>query len=199
VKTASKAKRVVSKRAPSTKVPASPKKAASVAKVAKKGTVAANVAKKGAVPAKVAKKGAVPAKVAKKGGIAAKKSPPPVAARRADYGAPIDGFLAKQPPHLRAVLEELRALVEKEVPEATASLKWGMPNFAIGKSMVCAMAGFKSHVNLIVMGPPEIFDDPDGRLEGGAKGGRHIKLRGLDEVPRDAVRRWVRAAAALHR
>ncbi len=120
-------------------------------------------------------------------------------ARRADYGAPIDGFFAKQPPHLRAILDVLRALVEKEVPEATASLKWGMPNFAIGKSMVCAMAGFKSHVNLILMGPPEIFDDPDGRLEGGAKGGRHIKLRAVDEVPRDAVRRWVRAAASLHR
>lgn len=190
MKTAAKAKKVVSKRAPSAKGPALPKKtAASVATVASKGTAAA----------KVAKKGAVPAKAAKKGGIAPKKSAPPAVARRADYGAPIDGFLAKQPPHLRAILEELRTLVEKEVPEATASLKWGMPNFSIGKTMVCAIAGFKSHVNLIVMGPPEIFDDPDGRLEGGAKGGRHIKLRALDEVPRDAVRRWVRAAAALHR
>ena len=44
-------------------------------------------------------------------------------ARRADFGAPVDGFFAKQPPHLRAILEVMRALVEEAAPEATASLK----------------------------------------------------------------------------
>src|SRR5687767_834653 len=60
-------------------------------------------------------------------------------ARRADFGAPIDGFFAKQPPHLRSVLEELRQLVEEAAPDAAASIKWGMPFYSIGRSMMCAL------------------------------------------------------------
>ncbi len=120
-------------------------------------------------------------------------------ARRADFGAPIDGFFAKQAPNLRPILEALRKIVEEGVPDATASIKWGMPNYSIGRTMVCAMAGFKSHVNLIVAGPPEIFTDPEGLLEGGGTTGRHLKLRTIEELPREAARRWVSAAAQFAR
>lgn len=118
-----------------------------------------------------------------------------MAARRADFGAPIEGFFAKQPPHLRAILEALRALVEEAAPHATASLKWGMPFYTLDGEMMCALAGFRSHVNLILPGPPGTYDDPRGLLEGEAKTGRHLKVRTLEELPRDAVRGWVRTAA----
>lgn len=121
------------------------------------------------------------------------------AARRADFGRPIDGFFAKQPPHLRAILEELRRLVEEAAPDATASLKWGMPFYSVGRQMMCALAGFKSHVNLILSGPPGTFADPGGLLEGEGKTGRHLKLRTIDELPRDAVRGWLRTAAEVAR
>ncbi|MES1208557.1 MAG: DUF1801 domain-containing protein [Pseudomonadota bacterium] len=51
------------------------------------------------------------------------------AARRADYGAPVDGFFAKQPAPLRAIVDELRAMIAAAAPDATAALKWGMPFF----------------------------------------------------------------------
>ncbi|MCA9675592.1 MAG: hypothetical protein KC464_11195, partial [Myxococcales bacterium] len=63
----------------------------------------------------------------------ARKAPPakPAGPRkigpRADFGAPIDGFFARQPAALRPVVDALRALVEAAAPDATASLKWGMP------------------------------------------------------------------------
>ena len=116
-------------------------------------------------------------------------------APRADLGAPIDGFFVKQPPHLRPILEALRALVDEAAPEAEASIKWGMPFFTLGGVTVCALAGFKAHVNLILSGPPGIFADSAGLLEGDGKTGRHLKLRTLDELPRDDVRRWLRTAA----
>jgi hypothetical protein len=122
-----------------------------------------------------------------------------MAPRRTDYGAPIEGFFAKQPPHLRVILDALRGVIEEAAPEATASLKWGMPNFAIGRAMMCALAGFKSHVNLIVAGPPDAFVDPRGLLEGDGKTGRHLKLRSFDELPHDDVRRWVHAAVKIAR
>ena len=114
--------------------------------------------------------------------------------RRADFGAPIDGFFAKQPPQLRAILVTLRKLVEETAPDATATIKWGMPFYSVGKNMMCALGGHKSHVNLILAGPPGTFNDPDGRLRGEGKTGRRLTLRSLDELPRAAVRGWVRSA-----
>jgi hypothetical protein len=118
---------------------------------------------------------------------------------RADLGAPIDGFFARQPAHLRPVLEELRAMIEQAAPEAESSIKWGMPFFTIGGTMMCALGAHRSHVNLILSGPPSAFADPGGRLSGEAKGGRRLKLTGLDALPRAEVRGWLRTAAELAR
>jgi hypothetical protein len=118
---------------------------------------------------------------------------------RADFGAPIDGFFRKQPPPLRPILEALRRLVEEAAPDAASSIKWGMPFYNIGPAMVCALGAHRSHVNLILSGPPDAFDDPEGRLSGTAKTGRHLKLTSVDELPRASVRRWLRTAAELAR
>ena len=135
-----------------------------------------------------------------KGAKAARKpAPRAMNTRRADFGAPIDGFFAKQPAHLRSVLEELRRLVEEAAPDAVASIKWGMPFYSIGRTMMCALGGHKSHVNLILAGPPGGFRDPEGRLQGGGKTGRHLTLRSLDELPRSAVRGWLRTAVEVAR
>jgi hypothetical protein len=112
---------------------------------------------------------------------------------RADLGKPIDGTIAKSP-H-RAILEALRALIVEAAPDATASIKWGMPNFAIGTTMMCALGPHKHHVNLILSGPPGGFDDPKALLEGTGKTGRHLKITSVDEIPRAAVKRWLRTAA----
>lgn len=127
-------------------------------------------------------------------------APKKMAARRDDFGAPIEGFFAKQPPHLRAILEELRKLVEEAAPKATASLKWGMPFYSLGEGMggmLCALGGHREHVNLILPGEEGTYADPDGRLEGSAKSGKHLKLRSLDELPKEAVRAWLRTAVTV--
>jgi hypothetical protein len=126
---------------------------------------------------------------------AAARKPAP----RADFGAPVAGFFARQPPHLRPILEELRALIEGAVPGAESSIKGGMPFFTVGGAMVCALGAHKSHVNLIVSGPPGAFADPEGRLSGEGKTGRHLKVTSLDDLPRGAVRGWLKTAATLAR
>ncbi|HVZ35461.1 MAG TPA: DUF1801 domain-containing protein [Polyangiaceae bacterium] len=118
---------------------------------------------------------------------------------RSDLGAPIEGFFAKQKPELRVILEQLRQLVEEELPDARASLKWGMPFYTLDGETVCALAGHKAHVNLILAGPPGTFADPDGLLIGDGKTGRHLRLTRLDELPRDRVRGWLRTAGKLAR
>jgi len=125
----------------------------------------------------------------------AKKTSPRKFGPRADLGAPVDEFFGKQPAPMRAILDELRKLVEQTAPEATASLKWGMPFYTVGGATMCALAGHKAHVNLILAGPPGTYADPQGLLEGDGKTGKHLKLRSLDDLPRAAVRGWLRTAA----
>ena len=132
----------------------------------------------------------------KPGTSAAKK---PAMKPRADFGKPIDGFFAKQPPPLRAIATELRTIIEATVPTAASSIKWGMPFFSVDGKMVCAIGAHKAHVNLILAGPPNAFADPKGRLTGEAKGGRHLKLTSVAELPRKEVQGWVRTAAKLAR
>jgi hypothetical protein len=120
-------------------------------------------------------------------------------AKRADLGAPVDGFFARQPPEQRAILEALRAEIERAAPEVVGAIKWGMPFYTLRGEMMCALAGHKSHVNLILAGPPGTFADPEGRLEGEGKTGKHLKLRALAELPRAAVRAWLKTAAATAR
>ncbi len=168
------------------------KQAAPAAKARTKAAPAAK-AKKQAAPAAKARKQAAPAARARsKAAPAATRKPAP----RADYGAPIDGFFARQPQRLREILEALRALVEEVVPEAASSIKWGMPMYTLNDAMLCGLGGHKSHVNLILAGPPGTFDDPDGRLTGEGKTGKHLKLTSLDDLPHESVRGWLRAAAA---
>lgn len=128
-----------------------------------------------------------------------KTAPAPKPPPRADFGAPVAGFFARQPPQLRPILEGLRALIEEAAPDAESSIKWGMPFYTVGGAMMCALGAHKSHVNLIVSGPPGAFTDPEGRLSGEGKTGRHLKVTSLDDLPRGAVRGWLKTAANLAR
>jgi hypothetical protein len=132
---------------------------------------------------------------ARRKAVAKETASPRAPARRADFGAPVDGFFSRQPANLRAILDALRALVLEAAPEATASIKWGMPFFAIDGEMMCALGAHRAHVNLILPGPPGTYADRGGRLEGEGKTGKHLALRALDELPRADVRRWLATAA----
>ena len=123
--------------------------------------------------------------------LASPKKPGP----RADFGAPIDAFFGKQPETLKPLLIELRRLVEEAAPEAISSLKWGMPCYSIGDTMMCLLGGHKAHVNLVLSGPPGTYADPRGLLSGDGKTGRHLKITSLAEMPVADVKRWLRAAA----
>jgi hypothetical protein len=168
-----------------------------VFRVAKRGIMASvKSAKKGkataASPKRTAKgkagsaKKAVPraAQVAK---VAAPKPKP-----RADLGAPVEVFFARQLPNIRPITDALRKMVEQALPDADSVIKWGMPFYSVNGEMICAIGGHKAHVNLILAGTPESFSDPEGLLEGEGKTGKHLKVKRIEDIPGDAVRAWLR-------
>ncbi len=166
--------------------------------MAKKSTAKKSAAKK-SVAAKPAPKKTAAKKTATKKTTAKKTAAPKKFGARADLGAPIDGFFARQSPALKPLLVELRKMVEAAAPDATSQLKWGMPFFTIGANTYCAIGAHKAHVNLILPGAPGTYADPDGLLEGDGKTGRHLKLVDVAALPRAEIRGWLAKAASLAR
>jgi hypothetical protein len=58
--------------------------------------------------------------------------------------------------------------------------------------------GHKSHVNLISLGPPARSSTPTAASKAREKG-RHLTLRSVDELPRQAVRGCLRTAVKIAR
>jgi len=111
-------------------------------------------------------------------------------------GAPDDRYFAEQSPDKRALLEKLRALVNKAVPDADVSIKWGVPFYQRNGKNVCALASFKDHVGINFFASPSALADPQKKLEGGGKTTRMLKVRSGADIDSASITRWLKAAAA---
>ena len=127
-----------------------------------------------------------------------KKSPPMMAAKRKDLGAPVDSYFAQQPPEKRALLEKLRALVAKGVPDADASIKWGVPFYQRNGKNVCSLAAFKEHVGINFFASPAVLADPGKKLEGEGKTMRMLKVRRPQDIDSASILRWLKATVAAN-
>ena len=126
----------------------------------------------------------------------AAKRPAKKTAEKAGSGPSVDGYFAQQPADKRALLEKLRALVAKAVPDATSSIKWGVPFYQRNGKDVCALAAFKDHVAINFFATPSALADPSKKLEGGGKSSRMLKVRSTSDIDAASIQRWLKAAAA---
>ncbi len=108
------------------------------------------------------------------------------------------GYISQQAPDKRALLEKLRVLVAKGVPDATATIKWGVPIYVRNGKNVCALATFKDHVAINFFAPPELLADPRKKLEGSGKGSRLLKVRSTEDLDSAGILRWLKAAVAAN-
>ena len=106
----------------------------------------------------------------------------------------VTGYFAEQPPDKRALLEKLRALVAKGVPDATPAIKWGVPVYQRNGKNLCALAAFKDHVAINFFVAPSVLADPGKKLEGG-KTNRLLKVRSAGDIDAGTITRWLKAAA----
>lgn len=108
---------------------------------------------------------------------------------------PSDAYFAERSPDQRALLEKLRALVRKALPDAAVVIKWGVPCYAVNGNSICALASFKDHVGLNIFASPAILADPGKKLEGAGKTSRMLKVRTAADIDAAAITRWLNAAA----
>jgi hypothetical protein len=124
---------------------------------------------------------------------AARKPAPKKAATAADVR-----YIAEQPADKAALLEKLRALVNKGVPDADVSIKWGVPFYQLNGKNICALASFKDHVAINFFAPPNAFVDPGKKLEGSGKGNRTLKVGSAGDIDSASILRWLKAVVAAN-
>ena len=108
-----------------------------------------------------------------------------------------DGYIAERSAPVRAVLEDLRALVHEALPDAFEGYKWGAPVFDNAQGVtVVYLYGGKDHANLGFVRGAEL-DDPERVLKGGGKAGRHVQVFPGDKVPRAALAALLRQCADM--
>lgn len=128
--------------------------------------------------------------------MAATKTTAKKAAPKKTGTSPDDRYFADQSPEKRALLEKLRALVIKAVPDADVSIKWGVPFYQRNGKNVCALASFKDHVGINFFASPSALTDPQKKLEGSGKSNRMLKVRSAADIDSASITRWLKAAAA---
>ena len=58
----------------------------------------------------------------------------------------VDEYIAEFPPETRAVLEEIRALIRAEAPQATETISYAIPTFDLGGKHLVHFAGYERHI-----------------------------------------------------
>ena len=106
----------------------------------------------------------------------------------------IDAYIAKAPPFARPILEHVRARVHAVVPDVDETLKWSMPAYLKGGSILIITAAFKAHAALNFWRGQDLKSSHDtvGAM------GQFGKLKGLEDLPPDAeLDALIREAAKL--
>lgn len=111
----------------------------------------------------------------------------------------IDAYIGQSAPFAQPILQHLRALVHKAVPDVTETVKWGMPFFEF-HGPLCNMAAFKQHC-AFGFWKASLLNDPKGLLQQGEKSamGHLGQITGLGQLPADKVLvAYIKEAAALN-
>jgi hypothetical protein len=104
-------------------------------------------------------------------------------------------------PKSSRLAQQARALILDTIPGVLEMVDPPSKIIAYGYSpkyadLVCAIAPYASHVNLIFSRGAEL-PDPEGLLAGTGKRARHVKFTNLGDIQRPAVRALITVAVAL--
>jgi hypothetical protein len=114
--------------------------------------------------------------------------------KRKDFGTTADSFFDDLAETVAPLARELRGVIRKAMPDATESIKWGMPVYESSR-LVCAIRPAAGYVALQFYEGATALPDPDGLLEGTGKTMRHVKIRSKTDIRKKLFTDWIRQAA----
>lgn len=116
-------------------------------------------------------------------------------------GEALHEFIASYHPEVQELVLALRALVLRVLPSAIEQVDPPSKIIAYGTDrtyagLICAIAPFKAHVNLMFARGAEL-PDPDHLLEGTGKRARHVRVKARAEVENPALRTLLEVAGTV--
>ena len=90
----------------------------------------------------------------------------------------IEEYIKKQKSPQKEILEKLRKIFQKTLPNCEEKSAWGVITFADGKFYIAAMKN-RVHVGFAING---LDKDDIGFFEGSGKTMRHIKIHSLRDI-----------------
>ena len=127
----------------------------------------------------------------------AKKSPAKKPSAQS-FDSRIDAQIAKAPDYAKPILEHMRQMVHKAVPEVVEDVKWSRPFFTLNGENLCFMAAFKNYCGFGFWSPrmPEYLQSQGmPKVEGAGSIGQ---IASLKDLPKD-LPKYVKYAAELIR
>ena len=108
----------------------------------------------------------------------------------------VEEYIDALPAELAAIATAARRVIDRELRDASCSIKWAQPVWSVGKEPVCYLKKASKHVTLGFWKGASLRD-PSGRLESSGSVMAHAKLRTLGDVDPNLLRDWLRQARAL--
>jgi hypothetical protein len=90
----------------------------------------------------------------------------------------VNEYLKKQKSPQREILQKIRDIIHKTIPDVEEKMRWGVPTFAGGKFYIVAL---KNHVN-VGFAITGLNKDEVSLFEGTGKTMRHIKVPTLNDI-----------------
>ncbi|MGI5154055.1 DUF1801 domain-containing protein [Microbispora sp. CA-102843] len=111
-------------------------------------------------------------------------------------GYDVDEYVRNMlPAQHRSVVGALRELMRESAPDAAEVISRGSPAWK-GDKILAIISHSRTHVTLAFARGAE-FDDGHGLLEGVGKTTRHVKIKNLDALDRNALRDYILQAVTL--
>lgn len=90
-------------------------------------------------------------------------------------------YITSLPSPQKEICQSLRELILENFPQMREEFKWNYPAYYSNGKRICLASGFKEHVTLELFYGAHL-QDAQGRIVGGGKNTRHIKLKSLKEI-----------------
>jgi uncharacterized protein YdhG (YjbR/CyaY superfamily) len=103
--------------------------------------------------------------------------------------ASIDAYIAGFPPETQALLEQVRALIHAEAPEATETISYAIPTFDLDGKHLCHFAAFKKHLSFFPTDTGAAAFAAELKAYKGGKG--TVQFPYGEPLPTDLIRRMV--------
>jgi uncharacterized protein YdhG (YjbR/CyaY superfamily) len=110
--------------------------------------------------------------------------------------ATVDDYIASFPPHMQDILRQVRATIQKTIPEATEKISYGIPTFMLNGTYVVYFAGYAKHSSMY---PIHFVDEALLKeVEPYRSGKSTLRFDASKPIPHALIKKVARALAAAN-